>query len=103
MEGASILGSEPHGTVDMIQPGNRLEANLTGPAEKTEEHAVGRALRGNSGPYIPTYRIPSGYNKKENKCQCLVSMQQLRGLSSSYIVSSCASVMPHCLPILELL
>lgn len=31
--------------MDIIQPVNRFEAELTGPAEQAEEHEVGRALR----------------------------------------------------------
>lgn len=30
--------------MDIIQPDNRFEAELTGPAEQAEEHEVGRAL-----------------------------------------------------------
>lgn len=49
MGGASIFGSGPIDAEDKIQPGNRLEAELTGSAKQAEEHIIGRTLRGNSG------------------------------------------------------
>lgn len=99
MGGAFIFGSGANGAVEKIQSGNRLEAELTSPAKQAEGHIIGRTLRRNSGPpppvNIPTYRHPRGY-KKEVNYHCLVPMQQLRGPSFSYTVSSCASVVPHC-------
>lgn len=70
-----------------VQPGNILEAELTGPAKQGEKHA-GRTLRRDSEPLNKHTNLQtSQWYKKEVKSQSLGPMQKLKGSSFSYTVS----------------